>query len=348
MEDGGDCAGKKRKITDTTSSSTHPFTTPPSEFSQLMDLVVQQTREIEALRADRDQWKHGAAGDAVERATRAESALKMAKELHAMVVEKEKNDAIDANERAALAMKTVTGLKAQMAAKDKTIADQDAMLVKAASVHVKTMHEFEEFRLNCNSSMEGKDQCIGSLKARLQALQDEVSAKRRVDGASAMKVIGQFRKMVVGLNDILNNNAVETMKKKKPASSRNGEDSIQYTPLESITMAKAELFNELLAEESDAKLREDFTGEWMSLVNSCVHKAHNIDFRRVECGIVAICSLFIRKVDPTYAISPVCASFGTTAEQVSERFTEMLGSEQSSGRFFRSIIEETLTRITKV
>jgi hypothetical protein len=343
MEEEEECTGKKRKTQPTTFT---PSTTT-SEIRHLMELLMQQTKEIEALRADRDQWKHCAAGGgSVESVTRAENALKMAKELHAMMMERANNDAIDANERAALAMKSVAGLKAQMAAKDKTIADQDAMLVKTASVHVKMMHEFEDFRANCKSSMEGKDQCIGSLKARLKTLQNEVDAKRRLDGASAMKVIDHFRKMVVGLNDILNNSAVETTTKKKQAG-RNG-DGDQYTPEQSITMAKAELFNQLLAEDSDAKLREDFTGEWMSLVNSCVYKAHNIDFRRVECGIVAVCSLFIRKVDPTYAISPVCASFGTTAEQVSERFTEMLGSEQSSGRFIRNIIEETLTRIAKV
>ena len=274
-----------------------------------------------------------------------ENSLKITKELHAVIVEKLNTEIRDANDRASLAMQAASGLQAQAAAKDKMIADQDAMLIKAANAHIKMMHDFEDFRSNCKIAMEGKDECINKLKALLKTSQDDVENKKRVDGASVVKIVEHIRVMFAGLNDVLNNNncGVEIVKIKKPTQQEGGGE-MKYTPEQSINMAKAKLFTELLI--SDAKLREDFSGEWTSLVNSCVAKARNIDFRRVECGIVAICSLFIKKMDPTYVANPACASFGATVDQVSERFTEMIGSEQSSGRFMRSIIEETLTRMT--
>jgi hypothetical protein len=212
------------------------------------------------------------------------------------------------------------------------IAEQDKLLTAAAKAHKNMKSEVAEKQAAFEEAMERKEQCNQNMKVKL-ALAEDAAEQKRVTGASVSKIANELHRIFTGLNDVLNKNSfIRTRQEDGPAA---------QTPLEIISVAKATLLNELSMTEP--KLREDISGAWSELVNSCVSKAHNIDRRCVERGVAAVCFLFHKKADPTYTI-PV-GGFGTTPEHVAQRFLEMIGSEQSTWAHIQHTIEDALQHI---
>ena len=298
---------------------------------QFMERMMQQNTEMEALRVEKEKWKAlaGADTDQIE----AERSRRSQKDWHDAQMERINADLKMANERADTATKSAKSLHVQLIARDAVIAEKDALLIKASDAHKNMRDEVVRIQKECAELIERKDVGVKILNAKLEIARDAVQQKR-VNGASILKISNELHLMFKGLNDVLNKN--NYVQKKR------GEDgSAAQTPVEVISVAKATLLNELSTEE--VKIREDFSGVWSELVNSCISKAQNIDRRCFERGIAAICFLFHKKADPTYVIP--AGGFGATAEQVTQRFLEMIGSEQSTWAHMQKTIEEALQKI---
>ena len=302
----------------------------------LLDRLLQMGSDMQSLRAEKDKWMQLAGGEGVE-AERTRTEVQNVSELNMKRAQCELKMANDELEKAA---KTIGSLDLRMTAMDAMIKDKNELLASTASAYSK-IHDDVYARISeRDDAIKSRDQWIKTLQEQLKTAQDAVQEKQRADGASVVKIRNELLRMFTGLNDVLNENGP---KQTTPMGADGDDGGLAKTPMEIISVAKATLLEELRV--ADPKIKETLSGAWSGLVNSCTAKAHNIDRRCVERGVTAVCSLFRKKADPKYIPPATVGFFGTTPEQVSQRFLEMIGCDQSTWAHVTASIEKALEHV---